>query len=394
MEIPIPSSVPNPDKIYYKEIILKKEASRVWTEYYAVLCDRFLIFNRKDQQNGTFMENNCTMLELTSRTTVAYARKSCYRFPFHIRIGKLTYQFKCETNLQRYRWVCSLRLAIAGKPPEPPPKFIPTRYSRGKMAKKEDKRSLRERAGSTTSRSNPGNNREERRNGHVNGFVNRSHERLSDSEEESELHQSSHAVRLQQNKDSLLLTNKNALLGEENPSFAFNRSAVRKLSFAEHDLEIVDIDDYDQFDKDFDKDSNSSNSPDHHGGKTKNRDRAMSTASNDSQAKKKSVSINDRPTDMEAEHNRFIANSTSPDFETPRITQMLSDSRICDSAENNGQVKYRLYPDNMKSYSWTSLGIMRKQPAPRRENSAPAGTRRNQRYARNLASNAFYINTE
>lgn len=386
MEIPIPSSVPNPDKIYYKEIMLKKEASKVWTEYYAVLCDRFLIFNRKDQQNGTFMENNRTMLELTSRTTVAYARKSCYRFPFHIRIGKLTYQFKCETNLQRYRWVCSLRLAIAGRPPEPPPKFIPTRYSRGKMAKKEDKISLRGRAGSTTAR----NNREERRNGHVNGFVNRSHERLSDSEEESELHQSSHAVRLQQSKDSLLLTNKNALLGEENPSFAFNRNTVRKLSFAEHDLEIVDIDDYDQFDKD----SNDSSSSDYHDVETRTKDRAMSTASSDSQAKKKTVSIDDRPTDMEAEHNRFIADSTSPDFETPKITQMLSDSRICDSAENNGQVKYRLYPDNMKSYSWTSLGIMRKQPAPRRENSAPAGTRRNQRYARNLASNAFYVGTE
>lgn len=361
MDIPIPSTIPNHENVYYKEFILKKEASRVWTEYYAVLCDRFLIFNRKDSQSGTFLENNCTILELRSNTIVAYSPKTCYRFPFYIQTGKLSYHFKCETNLQRYRWVCALRLAINRKPPEPPPKFIPTRYSRGKLAKKEDKLSLKAVKSAATTRGHHSGHAA-RANGHMNGACMRANDYSSDCEDDNELYHSSHAVRLHKNYDSLLLTNKAAEFHEEkdetNGSVLF-ASKTRRTSLAADDLEIVDLDGSDHF--------RLQDPESHHSGAT--RDRSGSRVSNGSQTRKK-VWINERPTDLEKDYNDRCNKNKK------EILPAMDKLDVNDSGQKHNGMTYRVYPDNVKSFSWTSLGILRKQPVTRRENSAPPATKR------------------
>ena len=359
MDIPIPATIPNPENIYYKEFILKKEGSRIWTEYYAVLCDQYLIFHRKDSQSATFLENNCTILELHSKAIVAYSPKTCYRFPFYIRMGKLSYHFKCETNLQRYRWVYALRLAVARKPPEPPPKFIPTRYSRGKLAKKEDKLSLKAVKSASTARGHQLAH-SARSNGHLNGYCARSNENLADSEEEeNELHHSSHAVRLHKSKDSLLLTNKAAVNDDEaNGSDVLFVSKTRRTSLLAYDLEIVDLDGSDHF-----RTEEIASPRD-----AMTRERSGSKASDGSHTKKK-VWINDQPTDMEEDFNDRVRKQHE-------VAEAMDYLTVDDNGQNDVQMTYRVYPDNVKSYSWTSLGIVRKQQVARRENSAPPTTRR------------------
>ena len=79
------------------------------------------------------------MLELTSKTSCAYAPKTCYRFPFYVKTDKGMYNFKCETNLQRYRWIYAIRLASEGKPPEPPPRLVPSKPpAKSKATKKKE----------------------------------------------------------------------------------------------------------------------------------------------------------------------------------------------------------------------------------------------------------------
>lgn len=356
MDIPIPATIPSPEYIYYKEYILKKEASRIWTAYYAVLCDRYLVFNRKDPESTKFLENNCTIVELQSQAIVAYSPKTCYRFPFYIKTGKLTYHFKCETNLQRYRWVCALRLAIARKRPEPPPKFIPTRYSRGKLAKKEDKLSLQAvKSAATTRGQHPAH--AVRVNGHLNGSCTRSSENLADSEEENELYHSSHAVRLHKNSDSLLLENKAADKDErQNNNSVLFLQKKRSSSLVDNDLEIVDLDGSGHFGThDFHNDQNNV--------------RRGSKVSNSSQTRKK-VWINDRPTDMEEDFNDRCRQHNSD------AVKKMDSVEMDDTGQTDIHMPYRIYPDNVKSHSWTSLGIIQKDPVTRRENSAPPATRR------------------
>ena len=359
MDIPIPPTIPTPENTYYKEIILKKEGPRIWTEYYAVLCDQYIVFNRRDSHSATFLENNCTILHLEPKATVAYSPKTCYRFPFYIRIGKLTYHFKCETNLQRYRWVCALRLAIARKAPEPPPKYIPTRYSRGKLAKKEDKLSLKAIKFAGTAR---GQNSAHpvRANGHVNGHCARSSGHSGSSDEENELQHSSNAVRLYKSKDSLLLTNKAAVKDDESDgNSVWSISDARKASSVVDDLEIVDLDGSDHFKADAAENT-------FHWG---TQERSSNKSSNSSQAKKK-VLINDEPTDMEDFSSRIVTHNRN-------LVDGMDNMKVGDDVQNREGKTYRVYPDNVKSFSWTSLGIMRKQqPVTRRENSAPPATRR------------------
>lgn len=121
-----PGITDDPTKIYYKEAILKKEGKN-WTEYYAVLTRNSLVFNRKDEKTGKIIPNNITMIEINLKTVVALAEKNCYRFPFWVQTGKVKYHFKCETKLQRYKWMYAIRLCSAGKPPDTIPNFIATR---------------------------------------------------------------------------------------------------------------------------------------------------------------------------------------------------------------------------------------------------------------------------
>ena len=121
---------------YHKEVILKKEG-KIWIEYYAVLVDKMLVFNRKDSKTGLIIPNNVTMIEISGKTNCGFDdhKKTCYRFPFWVETGKVKYKFKCETKLHRHKWLFAIRLCAGGKPPKPVPKMIPT-VQRGKQQRK------------------------------------------------------------------------------------------------------------------------------------------------------------------------------------------------------------------------------------------------------------------
>ena len=123
-------------KTYHKEVILKKEG-KIWIEYYAVLVDKNLVFNRKDSKTGQIIPHNVTMIEISNKTFCGFDdnKKKCYRFPFWVETGKTKYQFKCETKLHRHKWLFAIRLCAGGKPPVPVPKMIPT-VQRSKQQRK------------------------------------------------------------------------------------------------------------------------------------------------------------------------------------------------------------------------------------------------------------------
>ena len=124
-------------KTYHKEVILKKEG-KVWIEYYAVLVDKVLFFNRKDSKTGQIIPNNVTMIDISAKTQCGFDdnKKKCYRFPFWVETGKVKYQFKCETKLHRHKWMFAIRQCAGGKPPIPVPRMIPTVAPRSKQNRK------------------------------------------------------------------------------------------------------------------------------------------------------------------------------------------------------------------------------------------------------------------
>ena len=338
MEVPIPAFVPHPEKIYYKEVLLKKEARKTWTEYYAMLCDRFLIFNRKNPNGESLLPNFSTIIELAEHSVVVPSRKTCYRFPFYIRTDKLTYNFKCETSLQRYRWMVSIRLAIDGKPPEPPPRFIPTAYIKGKTTRKDSRRSPRSSRGDMSSRtSGLASSRTS------NGSGPNSHDNTL--EDESELNHSSTAIRLHRNKNALMLTNKGAFTPNGQSSNSILKP--RKLSVTNNDLEIVDYDDDDDDDDDG----------------AVYRD---TTFSNRLYSRDMNVGMQNLNLSKSARENTIVDRSEE-DFEANDLHVPINPSQ-----------SYRLYPDNMKSHSWTSLGITGHKTA-HRQHSAPSTSQRNSR---------------
>eukprot|EP00794_Sanderia_malayensis_P013896 gene13896-15344_t len=336
MEIPIPSFIQHPDKVYHKEVLLKKETSKVWTEYYAVLCDHYLIFNRKNSQTGFIIPNDCTILELTSHSKVLYTRKKCYRFPFEIETDKLKYTFKCDTNLQRYRWVFAIRRAIEGKPPIPPT----TRSSKRNLPRKDDKSLKKVSKASTNRRNLRGSSRANNNNSSENDFYLNARHNVATLSDEDDLNHSSTAVRLQASKNSLLLTNKSAFAVDEATAAAEYRNQPRRLSRPDNDLKIVDIDD--------DEDS-------------------IQSKSRESLELEK-LNVADDATNQPAASDE---NNTLERESYERVQRKNSKSK--DEGQN-----FRLYPDQVKSYSWSSLGILRRTPT-HRLHSAPSMSHRFQR---------------
>lgn len=113
-------------KLYHKEVIIKQEG-RKWVEYYAILSGTSWIFTGgivKGQQKG--LNNIETVkIEVTEDASCAYGDKTCYRFPFWVQMGNYKYNFKCETKIQRFRWMYAIRLCASRCPPQAIPNSVP-----------------------------------------------------------------------------------------------------------------------------------------------------------------------------------------------------------------------------------------------------------------------------
>ena len=119
---------------YYKEVLLKKEGSKNWIECYGALYSSVLTFHFAESSKE--MNRKTPPLQISKNSKCFFTEKKCYRFPFAIQTGKEKYFFKCETQLQRYRWMYALRLCISGKPPEPIPNFIEPNHKIQRLSNK------------------------------------------------------------------------------------------------------------------------------------------------------------------------------------------------------------------------------------------------------------------
>lgn len=110
------------DDVFYEEFIKKQELKNKWTQYWAVLKgDRIYLYCSKDcRKDIDFCE--VILLPSDSRCTLLKRRNYCFRF--RLSTSDETYFFKCESNLQRHRWIHMIHLASSDRSPESPPNHI------------------------------------------------------------------------------------------------------------------------------------------------------------------------------------------------------------------------------------------------------------------------------
>ncbi len=128
--------------VYYQDVLMKKEGLNTWLPYWAVVRGKWLLFYEGNKTGGRPTKLIKT-IELTNGTNCSLVPRRKRRFPFSLDNGHGTYYFKCETELQRYCWICCILLASNGKAPKPAPKTVPQNLlesnTNPKMAKFEQK---------------------------------------------------------------------------------------------------------------------------------------------------------------------------------------------------------------------------------------------------------------
>ena len=107
----------DPNKVYYRESVHRQEGGK-WIEYFAVLSGTTWIFNGK-----TSRERN--VIEIDTDTDCAYANKTDFRFSFWVQTGSRKYNFKCDSKVQRFKWMYALRLCASREPPHTIPSSQP-----------------------------------------------------------------------------------------------------------------------------------------------------------------------------------------------------------------------------------------------------------------------------
>lgn len=109
-------------EIYYADYLKKEDHSGKWRIYWASLNASGLHFRLGKTVEGN--ENFQQCIELTPESRCALAKRRMYSFRFKLVIDGETYTLKCESVLQRYRWMYMIDLVVNGRPRESPPNAV------------------------------------------------------------------------------------------------------------------------------------------------------------------------------------------------------------------------------------------------------------------------------
>ena len=112
--------------LYYEDYLKIREANRCWKEYWVRLQNTTLVLF---EDKGCFTEEVCKKIELSSNSRCVLAKRRTYSFRFRVTTVDGSCLLKCDSNLQRHRWIRMIQLAIKQKPPQSPPTFIPLPYN-------------------------------------------------------------------------------------------------------------------------------------------------------------------------------------------------------------------------------------------------------------------------
>ena len=108
---------------YYADFLKKEDLSGKWRLYWASLNAKGIYFRQEKtapEQNDNFQQ----FIELTPGSRCVLAKRRMYSFRFKLITAQGHYTLKCESILQRYRWMYMIDLVVNGRPREPPPNAL------------------------------------------------------------------------------------------------------------------------------------------------------------------------------------------------------------------------------------------------------------------------------
>ena len=113
------------DVLYYEDYLKKRDDKNCWKEYWVSLLNTALVFfENKDCYTNEFIEK----IRLSPNSRCLLAKRRTYSFRFRLITEEGSFLFKCDSNLQRHRWIRMIQLVIKQRPPQSPPNCISVPY--------------------------------------------------------------------------------------------------------------------------------------------------------------------------------------------------------------------------------------------------------------------------
>ena len=103
------------DTLLHKDYLKKAEEKEKWIEYWAVLRNCVLYFY--DEQKELW-HDYCDKIEITPNAQCSSVRRKMYSYRFKLVTDEGTWLLKCQTHLQRQRWMRAIELAARELTPE------------------------------------------------------------------------------------------------------------------------------------------------------------------------------------------------------------------------------------------------------------------------------------
>ena len=112
----------NESESYYTDFLKKEDLTGKWRFYWASLDCKGIYFylGKTLEQNGNFQQ----FIELTPGSRCVLAKRRMYSFRFKLLTEEASYTLKCDSILQRHRWMYMINLVVRGRPRESPPNSL------------------------------------------------------------------------------------------------------------------------------------------------------------------------------------------------------------------------------------------------------------------------------
>lgn len=109
------------EEVYYEDFIKKRELKDRWVQFWARLIgEKIYLYVSRDCKELDF----CEIIWLSSCSKCTLLKRRNYSFRFRLTTSEGSHCFKCDSNLQRHRWIHMIHLACMGHSPELPPNHI------------------------------------------------------------------------------------------------------------------------------------------------------------------------------------------------------------------------------------------------------------------------------
>lgn len=128
-------------KIYYEDNVKKRQGKReVWATYWAVLRSKTIsLYAEKNDVENEDAEC-CEYISITPGSRCAIVKRRTYSFRFKLVTEEGAYFFKCESNLQRHRWMHAIELVAKERDLHPLDRQASVKLAEGRLTDSELRR--------------------------------------------------------------------------------------------------------------------------------------------------------------------------------------------------------------------------------------------------------------